>query len=463
MSTENNERAPKALGMGAAIANGEADPRVLAATALDAAQAEDVAFITVLRERAEAEAQAAATRQKAGCLMSPLDGVPFAWKDLVDIKGTVTTAASRALVKHRKPARQDAPLVNRLAKAGLVSIGKTNLSELAFSGLGLNPSYGTPINPADNETPRAPGGSSAGSAVAVAKGIVPAAMGSDTAGSLRVPAAFNGLISYRPSCARHDGEGITPLAKSFDVPGVLATSVADCLAIDDCMRIGQLQKRKQLRPSSIRLVVDEAVLDEHVSDPAVRGNLSASLEQLAEQGVAVSYTRVSAVADVLNLIATQGWLGGAEGWAEYGWLVEADVADEMDQRVKHRLLAASQMNGEKVISLYRQRTALMQAIKQELEGALLVLPTVGHVAPPLGPLEADPAYFAEVNLQSLRLTMVGSFLDMPTIALPTGLNDERQFTSLQVSAPQGNDERLAAAGLTLSQQLGLEAILDAIR
>lgn len=461
MVNMNKSASPKALEMGKAIAKGQADPQALAAAALDAAQADDVSFISVLKERAEAEAKASVLRQQAGCLVSPLDGVPFAWKDLVDIKGTVTTAASRALVKHRQPVKQDAPLVNRLAKAGLISIGKTNLSELAFSGLGLNPGYGTPINPADSVMPRAPGGSSAGSAVAVAKGIVPAAMGSDTAGSLRVPAAFNGLVSYRPSCARHDGVGITPLAKSFDVPGVLATSVADCFAIDDCMRIGQVQTRQVLQPSSIRLVVDEAVLDEHVTDPAVRRNLLASVKQLAEQGVAVSHTRVAAVADVLNLIATQGWVGGAEGWTEYRWLVEADIDDEMDQRVKQRLLAASQMSGEKVISLYRQRAALMQAIRHELEGALLVLPTVGHVAPPLAPLEADPSYFAEVNLKTLRLTMVGSFLDMPTVALPTGLNSESQFTSLQVGAPQGNDEYLAAAALTLSQQLGLESVFDA--
>ena len=449
MSTKNGNRLPKALAMGQAIAQGRQDPQTLTTEALDAAQIEDVAFITVLKERAEAEAHAAALRQKAGCLASPLDGVPFAWKDLVDIKGTVTTAASRALVKHRNPAVCDAPLVNRLAKAGVVSIGKTNLSELAFSGLGLNPGYGTPVNPADTVTPRAPGGSSAGSAVAVAKGIVPAAMGSDTAGSLRVPAAFNGLVSYRPSCARHDGVGITPLAKSFDVPGVLATSVADCFAIDDCMRTGQVQKRQALQPSSIRLLVDEAVLDEYVTDSAVRRNLLTSVEQLAEQGVAVSYGRVPAVGRVIDLIAKHGWLGGAEGWVEYRWLVEADTAGEMDQRVKQRLLAASQMSGEKVISLYRQRAALIQAVEQELEGALLVLPTVGHVAPPIAPLEADPAYFADINLKTLRLTMVGSFLDMPTLALPTGLNSESQFTSLQISAPQGDDERLAASALTL--------------
>ncbi|WP_153719026.1 amidase family protein [Spiribacter salilacus] len=438
-----------ALALGQAIAEGLIDPRELTQTALSAANGADNVFITLLKERAEAEAHAAALRQKAGCLVSPLDGVPFAWKDLVDIKGTVTTAGSGLLARHRTPAMADAPLVNRSAMAGLVSIGKVNLTELAFSALGLNPTYGTPINPADARTPRVSGGSSSGSAVAVAKGIVPAAMGSDTGGSLRVPAAFNGLVSYRPSCARHDGVGITPLGKSFDVPGVLATSVADCFAIDDCMRVGQVQTRQTLQPSSIRLLVDEAVLDEYVTDPAVRRNLLTSVEQLAEQGVAVSYGRVPAVGQVIDLIAKYGWLGGAEGWVEYRWLVEADTAGEMDQRVKQRLLAASQMSGEKVISLYRQRVALIQAVEQELEGALLVLPTVGHVAPPIAPLEADPAYFADINLKTLRLTMVGSFLDMPTLALPTGLNSERQFTSLQISAPQGDDERLAASALTL--------------
>src|SRR5215207_8190408 len=179
-----------ALAIGRRLADRDADPTALVEESLERAGALASAFTALTAARARREAAASAARLRAGAPNGPLDGVPVAWKDLIDVAGVPTTAAS-ALRRDAPAATSDAPVVARLAAAGMVCIGKTNLSELAYSGLGLNPHFGTPPNP--RGAGRAPGGSSSGSAAAVAAGIVPCAIGTDTAGSIRVPAAFCGI------------------------------------------------------------------------------------------------------------------------------------------------------------------------------------------------------------------------------------------------------------------------------
>ena len=208
-----------ALALGRRLASGELDAVALAEESLARARAAGPAFIAVTEERALREARASAARLRAGAPLGPLDGVPVAWKDLIDVAGVPTTAAS-ALRRDAPPARADAPVVTRLAAAGMVCVGKTNLSELAYSGLGLNPHFGTPPNPYG--AARIPGGSSSGSAVAVALGVVSCAIGTDTSGSIRVPAAFCGLVGFKPSAARVDRAAIQPLAPSLDSVGPLA-------------------------------------------------------------------------------------------------------------------------------------------------------------------------------------------------------------------------------------------------
>ncbi|MGK0544606.1 amidase family protein [Halomonas cupida] len=440
-----------ALAIGEAIRRGELDPVALTRQCLTRAADSDAVFISLTEQRALVEAEACAQRQRSGTLRGPLDGVPLAWKDLFDIAGTATTAGGKVLGK--TPAARDAEAVRHTAGAGMVGIGKTNLTEIAYSGLGLNPHFGTPHHTPAGAEPRAPGGSSSGSAVAVAAGIVPAAIGTDTAGSLRVPAAFNGLVSYRPSQARHSRQGVTPLADSLDTIGVIATTLEDCLAIDDTMRGSAPLARAAAAPEQSVIVLDTGCLDDPRVSRAVGDNLEACASRLEDAGFHIIRRRVASVADTLEAIARHGWLGAAEAYTEYRALLEGPDAEAMDPRVRKRLAAARQMPPDSVVSLYRLRRALKTRLREELAGATLLTPTVAHVAPLLAPLEADPEHFAEVNLATLRLSMVASLLDSPAVALPSGRDDDRQHTSLQLSGPCGEDEALLRVALAASSAL----------
>lgn len=443
-----------ALAIGQAIQNGDIDPVALTQHCLDEATASDAVFISLTPDRALAEAEAAARRRQLGIPLSPLDGVPLAWKDLFDITGTLTTAGSRVLAK--TPVTRDATAVRHASGSGMVCIGKTNLTELAYSGLGLNPHYGTPHHTPAGSEPRVPGGSSSGSAVAVAKGIVPAAIGTDTAGSLRIPAAFNGLVSYRPSQPRHDRHGVTPLAETLDTIGAIAPSLSDCLAIDDLLRGKKVQTREPADPGRTVIVLDTTFLDDERLEPGVRQNLENSAERLAQAGFHVIRRPIASVGETLNLIQGHGWLGAAEAYTEYRGLLERDEADRMDPRVRQRLLAARSMTPDSVVTLYRQRQALQNRLRQDLAGAILLTPTVAHAAPFLRPLESDSEYFAEINLATLRLSMVASLLDSPAIVMPSGVDENQQHTSMQLSAPSGGDEILLRVALAADEYLGAD-------
>src|SRR5215216_5741711 len=235
---------------------GERDAVAVCERALERARATTAVFTSLTEERALREARASAARLRERAPLGPLDGVPVAWKDLIDVAGAVTTAGS-ALRRGAAPATADAPIVARLAAAGMICVGKTYLTELAYSGLGLNPHFGTPPNPC--APARIPGGSSSGSAVAVAAGVVPCAIGTDTSGSIRVPAAFCGIVGFKPTAARIDRAGVVALAPTLDSVGPLATSVADLVALDAALRGEAPPTLKRDGPAlgSLRLVVPE--------------------------------------------------------------------------------------------------------------------------------------------------------------------------------------------------------------
>lgn len=429
----------------AGIASGQLNPVELTETALAKAADSESVFIAILTERARFEAEQSRARQLAGRRLSPIDGVPIAWKDLVDMTGTVTTAGSKL---YHTPATQDAEAVRLATQAGLVSVGKVNMTELAYSGLGLNPHYGTPTLDRGIAA-RVPGGSSSGSAMAVAQGIVSAAIGSDTAGSLRIPAAFNGLVSYRPSMDRPKMGGVHPLSRSMDTLGVLARTLSDVLAVDDAMRTGRVEHRAPVAADEIRVILDtDALADPFISAP-VRANLLAAAERFEAAGVRVIRRPVAAIQDALAAIASNGWLGGMEAYSEYKELIEARPASDFDPRVRDRLLMVKDAGPERVIRLFRARQQLLLDFAAQLDGALLISPTVAKVAPELAPLQGDDALYAKVNLEALRLTMAASLLTCPAVALPTGSDAQGLPTSLQLTALPGDDERLLRSALSL--------------
>lgn len=442
-----------AIALAEAFASGRTDPVQVLEQALEQAARAEHVFVSLTEARARREAQASAARWRAGQPLSGFDGVPMAWKDLFDVAGSVTTAAA-AVRRNAPPALLDATSVSLLSRAGMVCLGKTNLSEFAYSGLGLNPHFGTPVNPFSDAQPRIPGGSSSGSAVAVAASIVPIAMGTDTAGSIRVPAAFNALVGFRASSRRHSRDGVFPLAHSIDSIGPLTRSVRDAWMIDELLQGRDPRQAPPVRSlAGQRFWVEQAVLEDARVEAAVRANVLAGVQALRTAGALVEIRPLPAFQASLALIRDHGWLGAAEAFALHEALLDSADAERLDPRVRRRLEAARPMTASQVLKLYDARSTLQRQLVEELDGAVLITPTVAHVAPPLAPLEADDELFARTNLATLSLTMPGSLLDMPGVNLPSGRDSQGLPTGLLLSVPQGEDARLLRVARSVEAML----------
>ncbi|WP_245280647.1 amidase family protein [Chelatococcus sambhunathii] len=422
-----------------ALASGVLTPTDLVTEALGRAAASKAAFIELFPSQAIAEAETATARRRAGMAFGPFDGIPFAVKDLFDVAGSVTTAGSRTRFDWPL-AEADAALIARLRQQGLIPVGKTNLSEFAFSGLGLNPHFGTPT--ARDRPDRAPGGSSSGSAVALADGVVAFALGTDTAGSIRLPAAFNGLVGFRPSRGRYDAAGVFPLAESFDVPGPMANTVADVLILDRLMG-GVSPSGKASKPP--KLLLDQWLLDDVDMDSDIRSSVLAFTEQARGCGAHVDTRPVAAVRKAGEAIRKIGWLGGVEAAAFHRERLAGADRAAIDPRVVARLDHAAAIPHIEAETLRRLRIQLRTEISAELAGAVLVTPTTLILPPLLEPLIANDELFARTNLQALFITMIGSYLGMPGIALPVARPTGALPISVLLSAAAGDDELVLAA------------------
>lgn len=419
----------------------EATERALAAAAAPAC---DHAFISLTADRARREAAASRARWAAGAPLGPLDGVPVAVKDLVDVAGTVTTAGS-VLRRHARPAGSDAPVAARLSAAGAVLIGKTNLSEFAFSGLGLNPHFGTPENAI--EPGAIPGGSSSGSAVAVALGVVSGAVGTDTSGSIRIPAAFNRVAGYRPSRARISQTGVFPLAPNLDSVGPLATCVEDLAWLDAVFRDGP-----PVAPSGPRrLCVPSGGLGAGL-DPEVDAAFEAALDTLARQGWRIERRRFPALEAVADLLAEMGSLATWEAAGVHRHLLEhPDEVDALDPLVGGRLRTGADMPLDRVEALRTARPGLIRGFAEELGDALMLAPTVCCRAPARAACEASLTDAMGINARVLRNTMVLSFVDAPGVSLPMGPADAA--LGVLLSGGSGDDAAILGAAFALETAL----------
>lgn len=425
-----------ACDIAALFAQQQLTPLAFAECCIAAAQQSQGIFISLTPERALQEAAAATFRWQQGAPLSALDGIPVAWKDLFDIANTRTTAGS-ATRKQAIPASSDAALVTSLSQAGLVNIGKTNLSEFAFSGLGINPAFGTPLIIARDGSEHVPGGSSSGSARAVAEGLACFALGTDTAGSVRIPAAFSGIIGYRASRKRYNESGVFPLAASLDTLGPLCRSVRDVRALDEILCGGV-----EVENVTPYFIADTSLFDQ--TSPAVRDQSYRALERLEAKGYRVERRPLLTFHAALSWIAKQGWPGAVEAFQLHASLLSSPDAEKMDPFIRIRLAASGQLSTTVLDDFLQQRVEWQKAITDELAGAVLITPTVAHTAPLFPPLH-DAAAFANTNSATLRLTMPGSLLDMPGVALPSGQTDDGLFTSLLFSLPAGEDGRLLMA------------------
>lgn len=437
--------------IGRALASGSVDPVELTQYVLQRAEASkaDSVFLSTTPERALSEAKASARRLAENRPLSALDGVPISLKDLIDLEGEVTTAAS-ALYRDAPAAKRDAVVAQNLSAAGMICIGKVNLTEFAYSGIGLNPHFGTPKNPFSPNIPRAPGGSSSGTAVSISSGIVPCSIGSDTGGSVRIPASFNGLVGYKSTEGRISTQGVFALSRMFDTMGPLARSVEDCVLLDAALRglAGPAVQRAGIEGLTI-IVPDTVVMDDLA--PAVARNFEATLTRLERAGAVLQRRALHQFAEISRLTAEYGSLVAADAYVEHRDIVENADHAQVDRRVMARILGGKSMSAADVVTLQRARRKLQAWIRDTVGDALIAMPTTAITAPKIAPLEADDDLFHKTNMLVLRNTTVGNFLDLPGLALPNGQDENGLPTSILFSAVSGRDDALLGYGFQLEK------------
>ncbi|UOA14560.1 MULTISPECIES: amidase [Sulfitobacter] len=407
---------------------------------------DDAIYIDILRDRAMVEAKAARLRYRAGLPASPLDGVPVAWKDLFDLKGRVTTVGA-VVTKADPPAQADAPVIAAAHRAGIISTGTVNMTEFAYSGIGLNPHYGTPRNvhaPAGQT--RSPGGSSSASGVVVSAGIVPISMGSDTGGSVRIPASFNGVVGYKTSSGRHPMAGVYPLAKSLDTIGPLAHTVADCALFDAVLRGKNAPEAQAADPGTLNFVIPDDILLNDLS-PAVAENFDATVARLEAAGGRVRRISLPELTELTDLIARLGVLAGAEALVLHQERIYGAAADQMDARVVRRIKLAESMSAVDLLVLQQARARTMASTAEALGNAIVLCPTTAVTAMETTPLEADQDAFFRANGLTLRNTSLGNFLDWCGVSIPNGTDADGMPTGFLLSASSGQDTALLAAAL----------------
>ncbi len=442
--------AESAAELGRRIANG-LDPVEVTEAALEKiALDRSSAFICALPDRALREAQASHRRQRAGERAGPLDGVPIAWKDLIDLKGTVTTCASRT--RDENPAaKADAVMASHASGAGLISIGKTNLTEFAFSGIGLNPHWGTPRNPFGNDCPRAPGGSSSGSAVAVARGLTATAIGTDTGGSVRIPACFNGLAGFKPSEGRISLKGVAPLAPTFDTAGPLCRTVEDCIFVDAALRGAHPPRLDPASLANTTFLVPENTPSSHRED-AVSENLELVLRALRNAGAVVQRGKAQFFDAYAKTFSDHSQLTALEAYSTWCHILRGPLAARMDSRVRDRMQTGTGLL-PRLAMIWECRKREINAFRNELDGRILLTPTVNHVAPAIGPLDEDPEMHREINLRTLRLTMPGNWWRCCGLSLPSGTDGNGLPTGVLLTLPWSEDDRILAIGLAVERAI----------
>ena len=395
------------------------------------------AFIHVDAEAAIEAAEAMDRLREVKAAPSPFAGIPISIKDLFDIKGQVTRAGSRAL-DDSPPAEADAPVVARLRRAGFVVIGRTNMTEFAYSGIGINPHYGTPKGAWQRGVGHVPGGSSSGAAVSVADRMAHGALGTDTGGSCRIPAAYNGIVGFKPTQRRVPLEGAVPLSFTLDSFGPLARTVG-CCAVLDAVLADEAIVPLQPRPiKGTRLAVPTTVALDELDDEVAR-TFERALETLSRQGALIERIAVPEFLDVA-VMNTKGGFAAAESYAWHRYLIVSH-GDVYDPRVSMRILRGEAISAADYIDLLDARRSLVARAAVRLAPFdALVLPTTANTPPRIADLTEDKA-FTKANLLSLRNCTLINMIDGCAISLPCHREGEVPV-GLMLAASSGSDRRI---------------------
>ncbi len=405
-----------AADLGRGIGAGKIDPMELTAAFLDRARAfpeRHRVFARMTEGRAMAEAEAASARAKAGHRRGPLDGVPISWKDNYDTAGVATEAGSK-LLAGRVP-EQDAEVLANATAAGLVCLGKTHMTELAFSGLGVNPSTATAPNIHDPAW--APGGSSSGAAASVAFGLAPAAIGSDTGGSVRIPAAWQDLVGLKTTLGRLSCRGVVPLVERFDTVGPLTRNVEDAALLLAVLEGGRAADLAGATLKGARLLVLDTIAFDDI-EGAPHAGFEAGVERMRDAGAKIEHCALPFVAAAMALSPL---LFAPEAYAIWREVIEA-APEKMHVQVLERFRSGAAVSAPDFIAAWRS----LEGYRRDWAAAVagfdaVIVPTTPIMPPDVARLDRDKEYFVHANLMALRNTRIGNLMGLPALTLPTGL------------------------------------------
>jgi len=437
------------------LRTGRSSSLELTERALDLAAAADGegarVFTRLYADGARAAASASDTLRAAGLTRSPVDGLPVSIKDLFDVAGETTLAGSVAL-RGYPAATGNAVVVQRLIAAGAVIVGRTNMTEFAYSGLGINPHYGTPRNPwqRDVDGGRIPGGSSSGAAISVTDGMAVAGVGSDTGGSIRIPAALCGLTGFKPTARRVPMQGVLPLSEYLDSIGAMAPTVMCCAKMDAVLAGESFVAPVAHSLRGLRLLMPTNVVLDGI-DEQVAAALQTALSRLSAAGAVIVESKIDAFSELASINAKGGFTA-AEAWTWHRKLI-AEREAAYDQRVVSRIKRGKDMGAADLLDVIHSRRRWIAAVERQLTGFdAMIMPTVPIVAPKIADLQAsDDAYYAANGLILRNPTMI-NFLDGCAISLPCH-GQGNAPVGLSLAAAGGNDHRL------LSIALAAEAVL----
>jgi len=411
-------------------------------------------FLLVHDKEALATADRVDAQRRSGTKLPALAGIPISIKDLFDEANVVTLGGSKALVG-TPPATRDSTVVERLKKAGAVIVGRTNLTEFAYSGLGLNPHYGTPKNAFERSTGRIPGGSSSGGAISVLDGMVAGAIGTDTGGSVRIPAALNGVVGFKPTARRVPRDGVLPLSFTLDSVGPIAKTVADCVLLDQVLsaEIGKVPESAQLR--GLRLAVPKTVFHDDLS-PAVANAFTAALGRLSAAGATIIELPMAEFAQAAA-VNPGGGISSAEAFSWHRrWL--KDSADKYDPRVLVRIRRGETITAADYLEMLRRRERFVLNINAAASGYdAMLMPTTPDTAPTIAEAGKDDESYFRFNGRMLRNPSIVNLFDGCAVSLPCHEPGSAPV-GLMIAGTQNTDHKILAIGLAVEEVVSKQRI-----
>ncbi|MGE4070799.1 MAG: amidase [Lysobacterales bacterium] len=406
-------------------------------------------FLRVHRDSALAEADRVDALRRAGAELHALAGIPISIKDLFDEAGVTTLGGSRVRVG-APVAERDSTVVARLRQCGAVIVGRTNMTEFAYSGVGINPHYGTPKNVFDRALGRIPGGSSSGAAISVADGMAAAAIGTDTGGSVRIPAALNGLVGFKPTARRVPMDGMLPLSFSADSVGPIAHSVADCALLDQVLAAEKAGILVAADLRGLRLAVPQTVVQDELSE-SVASAFAAALARLSAAGAILVDVPMAELA-LAATVNPRGGISGAEAWWWHrNWI--RDGADQYDPRVLARIRPGEAIMAADYIEMLQQRQRFIGLIAAAASGLdAMLMPTTPDTAPTIAETSANDADYFRINSRMLRNTSLVNLFDGCALTVPCHAPGTAPV-GLMIAGTQGCDRKILAIGLAVEAVL----------